>query len=249
MRTATKGLFLFGALAAFVAVLGCASMAMAQVQVANNPSAAPTIQPATPVPIAAATMPDIALPAPAVHENPDDGDNDAKATASVKNVIKRLDKSVENVTAGDLNSARQAIARVDILIELEKKLAELDKVRSEKEEKSAAASIPASSLNPMGGGVPTIPQPTAYIPPQMPVMAMPAPSPSFTVSRISGAAGTYSAVLAMADGADKTVRVGDALSDNEKVVDIDSSGVIVDQKGARHQVRIKNVDRIFGSNP
>ncbi len=70
---------------------------------------------------------------------------------AVKSVIKRLDSSADDITVEDLNGARQAIAKVEVLIELEKKLSDLQKARNEREGRSnLVGAIPASALGGAG---------------------------------------------------------------------------------------------------
>ena len=92
----------------------------------------------------------------------EDNSVDNKIPDSVKDVIKNLNAKTDDVTLDDLNAARQAVAKLDALIEIEKRLADLEKIRQEREannNKAMMAAIPASALAPPGGGL--NPQPVA----------------------------------------------------------------------------------------
>ncbi len=164
-----------------------------------------------------------------------------KVPDSVKEAVKHLDKSsTEEVTLDDLNTARQAVAKIEALIDIEKHLAELDKVRMERNKGGFAGAIPASALQPpsamkstdMGGGQ------------QM----MAAPAERVTeVLRIMGRNGTYSAVMKLADDKTKTVKPGDHLSDGSKIVSITSTEVNVMRGTMPQTLHVKNVETVFGS--
>jgi hypothetical protein len=175
-----------------------------------------------------------------------------KIPDSVKDVLKRLDNT-NVVTLEDLNSARQAVARIDALIDIEKHISELQKIRQDREEnsgskssKTLAAAIPASAIAP----------PTFMPPPSM-MMARnegnvaPAafmPQATTEISRIMGGAGHYTAVI-KADGANKNFGVGDKLPNGGTIEKITSSDVVVNQNGAKHVLHVKNVDMVFSNTP
>ena len=163
-----------------------------------------------------------------------------KVPDSVKEVMKHLDKTTEDVTLDDLNSARQAVAKIEALIELEKHLVELDKIRQEREKKiSFAGAIPASALQP---------------PPSLSSISLPANAPPpvmaerpLEVSRIMGRNGRYSAVVKMSDDKTRTVQVGDHLPNGDTVLGITATEVELG-RGSNHQsLHIKNVDTVFGN--
>ena len=177
---------------------------------------------------------------------------DIKTPESVKDVVRKL-SAVDNVTLEDLNSARQAVAKIDALIEIEKKITELDKLRQEHEgsgSKPLASAIPASAINALP--TPVMPSfPSANPPPNnnfannqaaMPV----AMNSSSEINRIIGAAGRYSAIIKSGDQL-KTVSVGDRL-DGGTVTSISSTGVMVEQGKTSHTIHVKNIDSVFGSS-
>ena len=141
-----------------------------------------------------------------------------KVTDSIKSTVKQF-SSTDSVNLEDLNTAHQAIAKLEVLIEIEKRLAELDKIKSERNgEKNLAASIPASALS----APPPPPPVPAFMPPPvstgMEQPFSPAPFKSHVdVSRVIGADGHYAAVIQ-----DKTMYVGDTLPDGSVIVSISS---------------------------
>jgi type IV pilus biogenesis protein PilP len=171
-------------------------------------------------------------------------ETEEKVSDSVRDVVRHLG-TAENITIDDLNSARQVVARIEALIDVEKHMAELEKLRSEREGvKSLASAIPASALR----------APTQYVaPPVSPppvtnaaVNVMPNFEPE--VSRIVGSDGHYTAMIKMPDGQTKQIKVGDRLSNGSKVLAIGASGIEVDQNGTQHTFNVKNVDTVFGGS-
>jgi type IV pilus biogenesis protein PilP len=186
-----------------------------------------------------------------------------EVTDSVKDVLKRLSEVENDMTIDDLNSARQAIAKMDVLIDIEKKLGEYEKLKSERESKAGISAIPASALGlPPGMGRPGMP-------PMMPggdpaAMGMP---PVFMsqnmnnvevssqnmnnveVSRIIGGGGRYTAMIKSPGGEDKTMQVGDRLSDGTKITSITAAGVELGEGEKKRFIRVKDVDTVFGGIP
>jgi type IV pilus biogenesis protein PilP len=170
-----------------------------------------------------------------------------KTAESAKNVVKHLDAAGDATTFADLNSARQAVTRIEAMIDVEKHLAELEKLRGERSGvgsshssvMSLSSAIPASALTP---------------PPQMhlsPEKVSAGPEPVLharpEISRISGTDGKYTAVLKLPGGEIKSVKVGDQLSNGEVVSSISASSVGVEGKGTSYALHIKNVDAIYSA--
>lgn len=170
-----------------------------------------------------------------------------KASSNARDVVKRLDSSPDSMTMEDLNSARQAVARLDAMIDVEKRLAELEKVRGaggNSSSHSLAAAIPASALAPMPSTSPAAaPAPAHVVEKEKPKSGI----AGIEVSRIVGADGKYSAVLKMPGGEMKPVRPGDVITDHATVRWISSSTVLVEEYGETHTLRIKNVNAIFSA--
>lgn len=164
-----------------------------------------------------------------------------KIPDSVKDVMKRLDKPAEDVTLDDLNSARQAVAKIEILIDIEKHLAELDKIRRERDkEPNVASMIPASALQaPLYAAAPMNSM-------QPPVMAPRAESAEIT--QISGGNGRYNATLKTSGEDSKVVQTGDHLADGSVVVSIAPTEVVLERDGTKHTLHIKNVNTVFGNS-
>lgn len=187
---------------------------------------------------AGSTLP---LPGGNAHSKNNLGPLEDKVTDSIKGTVKQF-SSTDNVNLEDLNTAHQAIAKLEVLIEIEKRLAELDKIKSERSgEKNLASSIPASALTP-----PPPPAAPAFSPPpSAPPMESFSPPPfksHVDVSRVIGADGHYAAVIQ-----DKTMYVGDTLPDGSVIVSISSRAVETKLKdGSMHQMRVKGVDEVYG---
>lgn len=275
MRTVSKKVRTFGLLP-FVAlsVFGCLTLVASQTWAADpttdtgaaKPAAADTTTttttttsstatPSSPAPVAInnVTLPGGILPPPKPSRMPPPpptplqfsavGDKtesttiagaEAKGTSSVKEVMHHLNNSVENVTINDLNSARQAIAKIDILIELEKKMAELEKIRQERENKVMPAALPASALTPGQTTEAALPMPMGG---------------NVDLVRVIGITGHYRAIIKAGYDGNKTVDVGDALSNGEIITAISTTSMTLDRRGMKHVVRIKNVDKVFGTSP
>lgn len=203
-----------------------------------------------PPPPSVADAPAVAPGAPAVPPNSAKRPEDLtplenKVTDAAKNVVKQMG-SIDSVSLDDLNTARQTVVKLEALIDIEKHLVELDKVRGERSsEKSVASAIPASALIPPTA-IPSPPPSFTHVPVTAPEggfseLGGSVPSQS-EVTRIIGAGGHYMAVVQ-----GKTVRAGDKLSDGSSVVSITARDVEVKSRGGtlRH-LKIKGVDQVFG---
>jgi len=162
-----------------------------------------------------------------------------KVTDSAKNVVKQLG-TVDNLSLEDLNAARLTVVKLDILIDIEKHLAELDKLHhdKDKESKSLASAIPASALviPPQFGSAVTR-SAASEIPIQTSV-----PRAHLSVEQISGADGHFTAIIS-----GKTVRVGDHLSDGSTIVAITAQQVTAKAKGgALNQLKVNGVNEVHG---
>lgn len=164
-----------------------------------------------------------------------------KVSDSVKNVVKQL-SSIDSVNLDDLNTARQAVAKLDILIDIEKHLAELDKIHNERSggsEKALAAAIPASALAaPPSLTSTALPKTTTHFDSQ-PISA---PAPRAEISKIIGADGHYIAVVQS-----KNYKVGDSLPNGDTITSITARQVTTKAKdGVMHQLKVRGVDEVFG---
>ncbi len=176
-------------------------------------------------------------------------------TDNAKDVVKKLGASSTDITLDDLNAAKIAVAKIDALIDIEKHLADLDKIRDERKKNSSVSSPPVipqitmSSIQP-----PPVPMPMPVLTRAMPPPSdtdVPRPAPvsyhsDIDVQRVVGVGGHYEAVLALSGGQTKTVHVGDKLSDGSLVTGISSDSVTVSQQGKTHEYEVKGVDKIYG---
>jgi type IV pilus biogenesis protein PilP len=220
------------------------------------PAAAPVSTMAKPVPVAEADamlaandaptdaetkmaeMPGaVAVPSKEGGMKADDLLKNAKVPESVRNVVKQLTVTSKDMTLEDLNAAREAVAKLDALLDIEKRLTDLEKIRKEREGKSFAEAIPASALMPVGGAAMqrgNAPMPMAAVTPD--------------IQRIEGTNGHYAAVMKAGTGS-KVVHVGDRLDDGSEVLAITADGVEVSKGKSRHLIRVKDVQGVFGSSP
>lgn len=179
-------------------------------------------------------------------------EEDKKTPDAVKNVMKRLNNSTSNITLEDLNAAREAVARVDMLIELEKKLKDLSEVRKDRKGSGGFEdALPASALNAKFPATPQAMTPPTLFQPATPVSPV-MPPPSFSsdnivVERIMGAGGRYAAMIKVNDGKATLARVGDELSDGSKVKAISDQGVTIESNKKSKTIKVRNVNNVFSS--
>ena len=158
-----------------------------------------------------------------------------KVSDGVKSTIKNLDSS-EGMTLSDLNTAKQTMARIDAMIEIEKRMIELEKLRNERGGSKPpsfatglAGAIPASALAPL----PQVSRPVfseSSNAPKEEHVAFPTEPSHYEILRIAGAEGKYSAVLKSPGGESKTVHVGDQLSNGSVIKWISASSVVIEGK-------------------
>ena len=221
----------FGAGLAFLGALGLIPLATAAF--AADPGA--IIIPA-PAPVA------VAAPVPTADLGKSVTELDDKAVDSGRATLRHLDTSSDNLTIEDLNSARQTVARIDAMIEVEKRMAELEKLRGERSSGGAApaalaSAIPASALTP---------------PPSISTFRTaeemhPHFSTGMSVTRVVGTEGKYSAVLKLGNGEQRTVKVGDQVSGNVLVRWISPSAVGVEEGNETRVLHIKSIDTVYSA--
>lgn len=169
---------------------------------------------------------------------------------SVKGVVKKLNETTENVTLENLNEAREAVVKLDVLIDIEKRLNDLTKLRQAREEDtdSISRALPQSAL-------PTIPlRPTSedIVPPAgvQPIAAatFATPPSDYEVVRVVGASGNYAAQIRDTSGSLKLVRVGDRLTDGSKVNGISIGGVSMTRPDkTKKTFSVKDAPAVFGT--
>ncbi len=191
-----------------------------------------------------------------------------KVPDSVKSVIKKLNTATQDVTLDDLNSAREAVVKLDVLIDIEKRLNDLTTLRLEREEKNAtslAAALPASALGLPSKSASKTAAPMLPLAPMMEPVSMPkittsvAPKAvlappvqkepnSVDVVRISGARGSYAATIKETDGKTKQVRQGDKLSDGSLVTAVSREGVTLSLNSKTKTLPVKGSPQVFGEH-
>jgi hypothetical protein len=195
---------------------------------------------------------------PHEEENKDDDDGDdglgslpEKVPGGVKSVVKRLNSATKDVTIDDLNAAREAVVKLDVLIDIEKRLNDLTTLRLEREEKSndLSMAIPDSALGGRMGkkvGFPpaVAPMPAPVAQPVQPVII---PEKKIEVSRIVGASGRYVATIKDGDGTSRQIREGDKLADGSTVDYISRDGVTATSASKKKStVQVKDINAVFG---
>ncbi|HAX92160.1 MAG TPA: hypothetical protein DCY07_08165 [Rhodospirillaceae bacterium] len=182
----------------------------------------------------------------------EEGASSGEIPDSVKDVVERLNTATKDVTIEDLNSAREAVVKLDVLIDIEKRLNDLATLRQEREEKANEVAADATyGAAGMGGGAPMAP-PALMPAPQgsptaPPVPAMAFPEKDIEVSKVVGASGRYMATIKDADGTSRQVRVGDKLLDGSVVDAISRSGVtVVSPSKKRNTIQVKDIGTVFG---
>lgn len=241
----------------FYSAMG-ARAADAPLALVEPPAAAPVAAPsAAAAPAAPAVTPPAAEPVktPGAEMNKSLSTMEEKVSENAKNVVKRLDTASDNVMLEDLNSARQTVARIEAMIDIEKHMAELDKLRNERSGHAAAPppaamslanALPASALQPL-------PLQTNNMPMGVPtheheVHRFGGGSISgMEISRITGVDGKYTALLKLANGETKSVKVGEHISGDSTVRSINSSSVEIEENGETHTLHIKNVDAVYSA--
>lgn len=158
---------------------------------------------------------------------------------AVTDIVTDLKRAEKNVTLEDVARAQDALARLDLLLDIEKKINEIEKVRDDRKSIGKSFSrdsvgsggfgqIPASALSlPMGGGSPFRPStPSVSQPkPQAPAPAAPrASADGYTVEQITGSNGRYRAIISDSGGKKSTVSTGEKLS-GFTVSNISATGV------------------------
>lgn len=193
------------------------------------PAPAPT--PAAPPVAVTTTVTTTALPAPApmvVPGSPPPSNLTTSPTTPkiVQQAVDGLQKT-DPINLDDMIRAQDAINRLDLLLEIEKRQTELKKLRDERNKPSTlSAGIPASALNlpPIHtAAVSTMPRPISAPPPVS--------SSGYSLKRIEGSDGRYSAVLGDGDKM-MSVHQGETLPDGSKVkaVSLTSVSLIKDKK-------------------
>ncbi len=172
-----------------------------------------------------------------------------KAIANAKTAIKRLDNGSDVTTLEDLNLARQTVTRIEAMIELEKRLKELEKLRGARASaslESIESAIPQTAFAPQVSAAAVTPPP-ALPEPVVSVAPVKASSSRYGVTQIYGTGGKYMAVLKSPDGEKRIVKVGDKINDSEVVQSITTSSVEIAGKKKSYTLHISNGGVIYNA--
>lgn len=204
---------------------------------------------------APATLPVPAMPA-SLTGNDDSGKAEAdisktmngaedRAAKEARDVVKQLDSDSDTTTLQDINTARQAVARLQAMIAVEKELADFEKIRNDRAGGSHnfAAAIPASALAPAAG---QFAQSAPAAKPQGAAQPVVHASSGATLERITGVDGNYVAAIKIA-GDTKTARLGDRIAGLGTVRAISPSSVQLEDGGSMRSLHIKNIDAIYSA--
>ncbi|MDD3370332.1 MAG: type IV pilus biogenesis protein PilP [Alphaproteobacteria bacterium] len=173
-----------------------------------------------------------------------------KVIETAKGQMKKLDSASSETSLAELNQVRQTISRIEAMIDVQKRLNELEKLRG--------VSRSASVANVPAGLADAIPASALSLPRRMRASSGDSASKSTAarsahvsaarpeVERIIGSGGRYTAYLRLAGNERRAVRVGDKVSDGETVRSITSSSVEVGGKNSSYTLRMKNIDIIQG---
>ena len=144
---------------------------------------------------------------------------------AISAVVDRLRQDENRVSVGDLTAAQDTVTRLDLLLEIEKRITDIDKTRTERtgmgllamnSPDQIAANMPKDSLNmPTGGSM---------------TNGRSGNSGDFSVARITGRQNRFTAVLIGSDSKQITVQAGDTIPGGYKVDSISSNGVRVSSK-------------------
>lgn len=182
----------------------------------------------------------------------DFGDSE-KSNAQIDEVVDKLKEGKGKLTLSDLNAANAVIARLDILVEIEKKRAELQKIKADSGG-DIESSLPSGVVGQNNGHMaPLAPPPipaTMNIPNSMPVgmappMNMPVTSGDPEIVRIAGADKKLVAFVKSGDGSEAPIQVGDKLSDGSRVEKISALGVSIARNGESRFLKVKDVGQLF----
>lgn len=174
-----------------------------------------------------------------------------KVIESAKKVLGQLDKVPDETSLEELNRARQTISRIEAMIEVERRLGELDRLRKDRRGGQGAV-VPEALINaiPMQAlGLPSKPSVSSAFESDGAGFDRPMSSSRPQVSRIYGVGGKYTAVLKYPGGITKPVNAGDKISANEVVKAISPMSVEIGGKGkgSQYTLYVKDVAVVHGA--
>ncbi len=141
---------------------------------------------------------------------------------AVQDAVNGLQKT-DPINLDDMIRAQDAINRLDLLLEIEKRQTELKKLRDDRTKPaSLGMGIPASALSPL-------PMKPASMPPMPKPAAMGSSeaksSDDYSLKRIIGSDGRYSAIISTGNNKVVSVRAGQKMPDGSKVTSVTLTSV------------------------
>ncbi|MGE3769675.1 MAG: hypothetical protein AB7G06_01855 [Bdellovibrionales bacterium] len=183
-------------------------------------------------PVTVTTMPGVASPTPVLSTVTTPAKPDSNIPKVVTSVVDDLRNAEKNVSLDDMARAQDALTRLDLLLEIERRINDIEKARDERKSIGRSSgrmadigTIPASALNlpvtPVSSNVNIRPTPA--------VVAPPVERNDYTVEQIAGINGSYRAVLANGSGKRQTVTQGEKVG-SWTVQKISATGVTLSGK-------------------
>ncbi len=217
----------------------------------STPPSSATTSPLPPVSPSGVAVNSVALPS---LSPPGSRDEDIRTPGSVDSIVKKLDGATRGITLEDMNAAREALAKLDLLIDIEKRLNDLSEVRNGRKGKNLADAIPASALGFKSTASPPVfppssPHPSFPLQPATPLphLSMPPGNADIRVERIVGASGQYAAYVKIGDSKPSLVREGDKVPEGT-VVAITNRAVTFVKDQKKRTVSLRGVGTVFGAH-
>ncbi len=197
--------------------------------ITSAPASVPTALPVTSPPAAAPVMP--ATPTAGV--NPDAAGSDPAVTA----VLDRLKQDTTPLSISDMSSAQDALARLNLMNEIEQKLSQIEETRAKRlglegmADLGGAGSLGAQQVfndaSGIGGSVSH--RRSAPLEPQAKIQS------------ISGASGRYNATVNF-EGRQIIVKNGSFLPDGSRIARITATGVTISRNGKKSTLSFADAD-------
>ena len=186
--------------------------------------------------------------------------NGPKDPESLTDISNRLQSGAATVSLDDLSKARDVIARLDLLMQIERRLSDIAKIRDERKKGSGVPMLPASALN-LPSSMPTLSSMVAAAPASPPAllslsqsaanasgaksgpkkieddsdMPISVPMGHYSVDRVQGSNGKYAVTLS-GGGGQETVYAGDKLQDGAVVKSVNMQEVRIKTRTGTEQV-------------
>lgn len=236
------------------------SMAQANPAVPQAPttatnSAAASVVPATPAsavpgaPEAAAyPTPTTASAIPTAPSMPMDLPN--AAPSNLAGVVRDLQDAQKNVSVDDMARAEDALARLDLLLAIQKKVNELKEAQNQENDSSGSVNFAGMPAGASAVPASAIPASALSLPSATPV-AVPTSTPvrshsssesgsgKYKVEQISGANGNFNAVVTDDEGDRRIVRIGDKMG-SRTITNISADGI--ELRGAKGSTKTLSVE-------